>query len=243
MGFQPLIGLTCCRKDIQGQAGQAVHEKYINAIVAAGGIPVLLPHVLTDCADHARLLDALDGILLTGSYSNVAPARYQATHDEPATDLGRDALSFMLLDHAVEHDKPLLALCRGHQEVNVYFGGTLLRDYRDHPQFDLPHLEDSSLPLEVQYGDAHLIEIEAFGLLEDFGEMTAEVNSLHKQGVDKIAPGMRVEAFAPDGMIEAISWPAHRFLLGVQWHPEFRSTEKPLSRYIFSRFIEAASQR
>lgn len=247
MLIQPLIGLICCRKDIQGQPGQAVHEKYIDAVTHAGGMPILLPQELNDCLHRERLFASLDGIVLTGSYSNVAPIHYRGAeyeevlHEEVLTDLPRDKLSFHLLEHAMRNNKPLLAICRGHQEMNVFFGGSLMTDWRQSPKFTLPHLENSSLSLAEQYRDVHTIEIHSGGLLENFGTR-AEVNSLHKQCIEKLAPGLFIEAMAPDGMIEAVSMPGHKFMLGVQWHPEYKSTQKPLSKYIFNRFIEKASE-
>lgn len=236
--IQPIVGLICCQQDVQGQKAQAVHEKYIDAVSNAGGVPVLLPRELNDCAAREQLFAALDGIVLTGSYSNVNPALYHATHKESYMDTYRDTLSFHLLKYALHHDKPLLAICRGHQEMNVFFGGTLIPDWRKDARFTYPHLADHSRPLDEQYAEAHPIELQSGGILSAFPEKHWQVNSLHQQCVGEIGQGLKVEALAPDGMIEGLSVPTHRFMLGVQWHPEFNSTKNPLSKFIFSRFIK-----
>lgn len=239
---QPLIGIICCHKTLANYGIQEAHDSYINAIVEAGGIPILLPQQLNHCAQRDQLFAQLDGILLTGSASNVSPFHYHATHAEPHCDLGRDTLSFHLLAYARDHDLPLLAICRGHQEMNVFFGGTLMPDWRKKEQYYLPHLENETDPLAVQYQEVHDICIHRGGILADFGT-TAMVNSLHQQAIDKLAPALFLEASASDGMMEAISLPEHRFMLGVQWHPEFNSGVRLLSRYIFERFFAAIQNR
>ncbi len=240
MASKPVIGIVCCRKDIEGQLGQAAHDKYINSIVGFGGAPVLLPEQLVGSGDFSSVFDLLDGVLLTGSYSNVAPHRYNATHEEKQTDETRDNLSFSLLDYAVEKNMPVFGICRGLQEMNVYFGGTLYPNLFANPEFVEKHKEDEGADAEEQYAPAHAMYIKEGGVLAEFGT-EYDINSLHKQAIKQLAPPLRVEGQAPDGLIEAMSHPKYDFMLGVQWHPEWKPKENALSTFLFNKFIQTAS--
>lgn len=201
---RPIIAIVSCHKMVDGQPAQAVYQKYIDAVNFYGGNPILLPNTAADSENFDALLAMVDGILLTGSYSNVAPTRYGATHVEAKQDLGRDELSFKLLAYADERNMPLLAVCRGLQEMNVHFNGTLHPDWREVDGFYEPHLEDNTQPLEVQYQPVHYVIIQPNGRLAAFGEKW-HVNSLHKQAINKVGARLLVEASAPDGLVEAIS--------------------------------------
>ena len=243
MNHQPVIGIICCAKDIEGQPGQAVHNKYIDSVTAQGGLPILLPSALNETQDYHHVFSLLDGVLLTGSYSNVAPSRYGASHHEPKTDLSRDTLSFALLEHCMAHSKPLFGVCRGMQELNVYFGGTLYPDFRSNTAFTSSHSESDRVGQGHPYDDIHSIDINPDGHLAGFGQKSFRVNSLHNQAVRDLAPPLRIEAIADDGLIEAISHREHPFMLGVQWHPEYRSIHNPLSVYLFRKLIQHAQTR
>ncbi len=217
------------------------NDEYILAIRdGAGALPLLIPS--TDAPlDIAAVLDAVDGLLFTGSPSNVAPSHYGAVA-RPGTELDerRDATALPLLRAAIASATPLLAICRGFQELNVALGGSLHQHVHEIPG-RLDHREPKDVPLEVEYGPAHAIAIAPGGLLASLsGLAEAKVNSLHHQGIDRLAPGLSVEATAPDGQIEAVSLDgAKAFLLGVQWHPEWQFARDPLSRAIFAGFGRA----
>ncbi|WP_367109444.1 gamma-glutamyl-gamma-aminobutyrate hydrolase family protein [uncultured Psychrobacter sp.] len=240
--FRPVIAIISCHKIVDGQSAQTVYQKYVDAINFHGGNPILLPNTAADGENFEAIMPMVDGILLTGSYSNVAPDRYGAVHIEEKQDLGRDELSFKLLAYAEEHNVPLLAICRGHQEMNVHFGGTLYPDWREVEGFYEPHLEDANDPLEVQYQPVHNINIKAGGRLTAFAEQF-QVNSLHKQAINKVGARLFVEALANDGLVEAISLPKHPFMLGVQWHPEVNYDKDAMSKFLFTEFVNHASQR
>ena len=243
---KPVIAIVCCHKMVDGQSSQAVYQKYIDAIHFHGGNAILLPHTTAEADNFTALMPVIDGILLTGSYSNVSPKRYGATHIEDKEDLDRDALSFQLLEYAASHDVPLLAVCRGLQEMNVYFGGTLHPDWRETGLFYEQHLEDGSLPLEKQYEPIHEVLMEETGGLADFvaaHEATWRVNSLHKQAIDRVGEALHIDARAPDGLVEAISLSQHPFMIGVQWHPEVSYDNDELSKFLFREFIDHARKR
>ncbi len=217
------------------------NDEYIIAIRdGAGALPLLIPS--TDAPlDIAAVLGAVDGLLFTGSPSNVAPSHYGTTA-RPGTEMDerRDATTLPLLRAAIAAGKPLLAICRGFQELNVALGGSLHQHVHEIPG-RLDHREPKDVPLEVEYGPAHAIAITPNGLLARLSSLAeANVNSLHHQGIDRLAPGLRAEATAPDGQIEAVCLDgAKAFLLGVQWHPEWQFTRDPLSRAIFAGFGRA----
>src|SRR6185369_7665260 len=185
-------------------------------------------------------LAAVDGLLFSGAPSNVAPHHYGAGL-RPGTELDerRDATALPLLRAAIAAGKPLLAICRGFQELNVALGGSLHQHVHEIPG-RLDHREPAGAPRELEYAPAHPIAIVPDGLLARVsGMVDAMVNSLHHQGIDRLAPGLKIEAQAPDGQIEAVSLPSARgFLLGVQWHPEWEFAKDPLNRAIFRAFGE-----
>jgi putative glutamine amidotransferase len=229
-----------------GQSLHRVNDAYIAAARdGAGVLPLLIP-ALDRPLPVEELLAAFDGFLFTGAVSNVDPAAYGGPppRDPSLRDPARDAVSLPLIRAALAAGKPSLAICRGFQELNVALGGTLHQHVQEVPG-RMDHREDEAATLEDQFGPAHAIAIAQGGLLERIAGMAeAEVNSLHHQGVDRLAPPLTVEARAPDGQIEAVSMPsAPAFLLGVQWHPEWRWSERPLSRAIFAAFGNALKSR
>ncbi|WP_216362521.1 gamma-glutamyl-gamma-aminobutyrate hydrolase family protein [Bowmanella denitrificans] len=225
-------------------------DKYIRALLQGNHavVPVIIPtlfHQLPDVSQTA-LLSGLDGILLTGSYSNLHPSYYQESEqegDDAERDPHRDASNWALFDKALALDVPILGICRGFQELNVYFGGTL--HHRLHEVAGLlEHREDKSAELDIQYGPAHPVSLSQGGLLAGWFEHqhSIEVNSIHMQGVKSLGQGLTVEATAPDGLIEAFSRSASRFLLAVQWHPEWMPHQYPQNARILQGFIDACYQ-
>lgn len=240
----PLIGLPADRKDSSPHHYHSVGEKYLLAVTdAARGLPLVIP-ALPGRIDPRDLLSRIDGLMLTGGYSNILPSHYG--HDSQEDEAGslrdpeRDAVNLRLIPLAIEMGVPLLGICRGLQELNVALGGTLLQKVHEQPD-RLDHREDRSGTLEQQYGPAHALRIERGGLLARIaGVAESMVNSVHGQGIDRLAPGLRVEAVAPDGLIEAVSLPAApAFTLAVQFHPEWRVLENPFFLAIFQAFGDA----
>lgn len=252
---RPLIGISACLKE-NGRGGwhHTVGEKYVQAVVrAVGGLPVLIPAIGPEFGDEMgfmealdRLLDSLDGILLTGSPSNVEPHHYgKESRDGTLHDAARDATTLPLIRHAIARGVPLFAICRGLQEVNVALGGTLHQHVHE-VEGRRDHRSPKSPDMDVNYAPTHDIDIVEGGVLHRvLGERRVRVNSLHAQGVDVLAPRVRLEATCcEDGQIEALSVPdARAFALALQWHPEYKALENPVSMKLFGAFAEACGAR
>jgi len=239
---KPIIGIPACRKKIEPHMFHAVGEKYIAAVAtAAGGVPLLIP-ALGGSLPIGQLLHKLDGLMFTGSPSNVEPHHYEGEASEEGThhDPHRDATTLPLMRAAIAAGVPVLAICRGFQEMNVVFGGSLHQKVQDQPG-KMDHREDSSKPLELQYAPVHPVTLTEGGVLATlFGAKTIEVNSLHSQGIDRLGRGLAVEATAPDGMVEAVRVEgASAFALAVQWHPEWQVMKNPQSVALFEAFGDA----
>ncbi|MGQ0430716.1 MAG: gamma-glutamyl-gamma-aminobutyrate hydrolase family protein, partial [Gammaproteobacteria bacterium] len=222
-----------------------VGEKYITAIAqAADAVPVLLPalgeHYLRDW------LAACDGILFTGSPSNVEPHRYQGPASAPGTmhDPERDATTLPMITGAVDAGLPVFGICRGFQEMNVAFGGTLVQRLQELPGM-LDHREDHGQSLDLQYAPMHDVELADGGVLQRLaGAKRVRVNSLHSQGVERLGRGLLTEAKSDDGLIEAFRVEgAATFALAVQWHPEWKVMDNPFSRALFAEFGRAGRER
>ncbi len=239
---KPLVGIPCDHRVIGPHPFHAVGEKYVVAVHdGAGALPVLIP-VLENPIEIDELLATLDGVFLTGSPSNVAPKRYAgpAPREGVLQDERRDATTLPLIKRIVERGLPLLAVCRGFQEFNVAYGGTLHQHVEEVPG-RLDHREDKHQPLDVQYAPVHDVRLTPGGRLEAIaGKATIKVNSLHSQGVDRVGQGLAVEAVAPDGTVEGLRVrDAANFALAVQWHPEWRFWENDFSKALFAAFGHA----
>lgn len=242
----PLVFLPACRLDKAGQSYHTIGDKYVRAVAtAAGCLPAMLPS-LAPHYDAETVVARADGIVLTGSPSNVRPEHYGCDADPRAEphDAWRDAVTLPLIRAAIAAGCPLLAICRGMQELNVALGGTL------HPRLHeldarMDHRRPDSDDVDVQYGLAHTVTLRPEGMLAGIvGARRLTVNSLHWQGIAEPAAALRVEATAEDGTVEAVSLPtAPDFVLGVQWHPEYRPEANPGATALFGAFGQAARAR
>ncbi|UTW12968.1 gamma-glutamyl-gamma-aminobutyrate hydrolase family protein [Marinobacterium rhizophilum] len=243
---RPLVGVPACTGLVGQHPFHMVGDKYIQAVRSgADAAAVLLPALGEECLE---MLEHLDGILLTGSYSNIDPSHYGAAwqQDSMQTDPLRDATTLGLIRAAVTQRIPVLGICRGFQEINVALGGSLHQAV--HAVAGLQdHRENKDEPLQQQYARRHPVTLQQGGQLAQLmnNALTQQVNSLHGQGVERLAPGLRVEALAPDGLIEAFSLADTNagFLLGVQWHPEWKLAEHPFYQSIFRAFGRACRAR
>jgi len=237
--MKPLIGITSNQsKNAYGQPTIMLMQSYVNAVMQAGGVPVLIPSLIAEDGWDA-LYSRLDGILLSGGGDiglEYAPGEPHLRIDD--VDPARDSIELKLVQIAAFDGKPFLGICRGCQVMNVALGGTLYTHIPD----QLPNALDHSYPGNMRTILVHQVKIEEGTHIADiFGEPIIKVNSLHHQGLKDIAPSLRVAGLAPDGLVEAIELPDHPFGLAVQWHPEWLTDQEP-TRNLFRKFVEAAGE-
>ncbi len=240
------VGIPADSKTIGPHPFQAVGEKYIRAVLdGAGAQPLLIPSMHRGL-DLDSLLDHLDGLLLPGSPSNIEPHHYsdEPSYDGNIHDPARDLTTLNLIPKAIAKGVPVLAICRGFQEVNVAMGGTLHQKVHEVPSM-MNHKEDIELTLDEQYAPAHVLNLTKGGWLERFaGASSVMVNSLHGQGVKSMGKNLIAEGIAPDGLIEAMRLDSEvTFLLALQWHPEWKVMENPFYLNIFKAFGQACVAR
>jgi putative glutamine amidotransferase len=238
---KPLVLVPACNRQIGDHPFHIAGQKYVDAVRLAGCTPLIVP---TAEADEIPVLLALaDGVLLTGSPSNVHPSHFgEPVHDTSLPlDPARDAWTLPLIRQALAMGLPLLGICRGTQETNVALGGSLHQAVQEQAPFQ-DHRAASGQPAEVQYAVAHPVQVLPGGRLSQIVGLTRfEVNSLHGQAVNRLAPGLRVEAVAPDGIVEAFSVEtAPGFNLCLQWHPEWQAASNPVSMQLLAAFGDAA---
>lgn len=241
----PLILVTADVRSLDRYVWHGAVDIYLKAVAGMGGLPLVLPN-LPDALDLDALLPRIDGVLLTGSRSNVHPQCYgaAATERHEPYDRERDATVLPLIRRTLQHGVPLLAVCRGFQELNVALGGSLVAEAQERPG-SLDHRGRDSDDNDIRFRLAHTVRFEPGSRLAGIvggGEIV--VNSVHRQAVERLAPGLAVEARAPDGTIEAVRVAAAPgFAFGVQWHPEYWAASDPPSRAIFAAFAAAARGR
>ena len=246
MSPKALIGVPADRRIVGPHPFQMVGEKYLDALIrGSDALPLMVP-LMPEDVDVDELLGRFDGIFLTGSYSNIEPHHYDGEPSEEGTlhDPHRDAVTLPLARRALETGVPLFAVCRGFQELNVALGGTLHQKVHEVPGYH-NHLENKDDPLDIQYGPSHTVNLADGGLLRELaGSDQVMVNSLHAQGVARLADGVSIEAVADDGLIEAFRVDGvPGFALAVQWHPEWRAMENEFSTAIFKAFGDACRVR
>ena len=246
MTTRPLIGVPADTYSNGPHLYHSAGDKYLRAVAeVAQCIPLVIP-AMADALDLDGLLERLDGVLLTGAVSNVHPPHYGETPSiahEPY-DLVRDDLTLKLIGRCIARELPLFCICRGFQELNVALGGTLEAELQL-GSGRLDHRAPNAEALNERYGLVHDIDIVPDGMLARIlGKTRTRVNSLHRQGLARVADALTVEARAPDGIVEAVSVrDAQTFALGVQWHPEYRAADNPDSVKLFTAFGTAARNR
>ena len=232
-----------------GAPWHSVHERYMAGLVQAfSALPLIVPALYEGKEEELlQVVNLCDGIVLTGSRTNVYPKRYGGVVCEAAEpyDQRRDGLTMSLIEISLKHKIPLFAICRGFQELNVALGGTLI------PAFDLlpgrllhrapENVDDDNVDEDIVFAPRHFVSLRKEGFLETIvGARHFMVNSAHTQAVDRLAAGLNMEAQADDGTVEAVSLcEAHPFFLGVQWHPEYKPRSDCISMKMFSAFRQA----
>ncbi|CAG0933374.1 putative glutamine amidotransferase [Thermoflexales bacterium] len=239
---RPVIGVTASIDHRSAAFGEtySLTRQYAAGVVQAGGVPVIIPHNLDEEALHA-LLDRLDGVLLSGG-GDLDPAWYgEAAH--PATceiEPDRDRVELTLARWLVEQARPLLAICRGIQVLNVALGGTLVQDIPAQIPAAVPHSFDRKTT--PRHYLAHPVKIDPDSHLARVLQLdVAQTNSWHHQALKQVADRLRVTAVAPDGVIEAVEVQGQRLAIGVQWHPEWLFEERAEHRRLFEELVRAAS--
>ncbi|HUG62862.1 MAG TPA: gamma-glutamyl-gamma-aminobutyrate hydrolase family protein [Methylomirabilota bacterium] len=238
----PVVLVSPDVRHFQGYDWHAAPQTYLEATLSRGGaMPLILP-AFGPRIDFDAVLDRVDGVVCTGSRSNVHPARYgvTATDEMGPFDEARDATTLPLIARAIERGVPLLCICRGMQELNVALGGSLVSEVQE-KDGRMDHRAPETDLQEARFAIRHPVKVEPGGCLGRIvGGDAIDVNSLHRQAIDHLADRLAVEAVAADGVIEAVSVRgAPGFVLGVQWHPEFwAATDAPSAR-IFEAFGDA----
>jgi putative glutamine amidotransferase len=239
---KPLIWLPACHRhlDLNDPGGYSVlADRYALAVTALGLQPVLFP--MAEVEDVPCLLPLVDGVLLTGSPSNVEATHFGAT--ALSTDLldpRRDKLTMRLVRESLEREVPIFGVCRGLQEMNVALGGSLHQSLHERAGM-LDHREPENEPLEVQFAERHEVLLEPGSHFAEWaGGPSARVNSLHGQGINRLGEGLRAEAHAPDGLVEGVRVQGARtFAYGVQWHPEWQHEQHPFYERTLRAFADA----
>ena len=224
MAKRPVLGIICCNRQVGTEPAQAVMERYVRAAMTYADVAAVLIPSLPDLMAAQEVAPLLDGILLTGTPSNIEPKRYGDSDSDGPFDPARDELAMGLIGAMIDRAKPVFGICRGFQEINVALGGTLRRDTSSHPDL-LPHHAPDGTDFDAMFDHQHAVALAAGGVLATaYQRPMLKVNSVHYQGVATLAPGLTIEAAADDGLIEAYSATlSGARVLAVQWHPEWQT--------------------
>jgi len=237
--MKPIIGITTYQStNIHGQPTVVLMQSYIDAVMQAGGVPVLIPSMIAEDGWDA-LYSSLDGILFSGG-GDIALEHFSGDPHPRIDDVEpeRDSVELKMLNAAASDGKPMLGICRGCQVMNVALGGTLYTHIPD----QLPNALDHAYPGNKRTVLVHEVKLEeGTHIAEVMGEPIVKVNSLHHQGLKEIAPSLRITGRAPDGLVEAVELPDHPFAIAVQWHPEWL-TDQQVTQNLFRKFVEAAGK-
>lgn len=237
---KPIVGIPSCLKTVGERPNHTVQDKYIQALMdGTDCYPIIIP---ANGKEMCALLPILDGVLLTGSVSMVQPHHYgdQPLSEDLLFDPRRDSTTLPIIQTIVKQNIPLFAICRGMQELNVALGGSLFQNVLQLKD-KLDHTDSTEGDDEKSYAPRHAITLTPGGYLEKLWQTeTIMVNSLHQQGIERLAPGLVIEATAPDGVPEAVRVKdSPTFALGTQWHPEWKVKENPYSLKLFQAFNQA----
>ncbi len=240
---RPVLGVICCNRSVGTEMAQAVMQRYVVAALRHADAAALLIPSLPELMRAEEVAPRIDGLLLTGSPSNVEPHRYGHGDAEDAYgpfDPDRDEMTFSLIRAMIARGRPVFGICRGFQELNLAFGGTLRRDCATHPELVGHHAPDE-VAFDALFDHTHPVALTPGGrLAQAYGRTALTVNSVHYQGVDRLGEGLEVEARAPDGLIEAVSGRIDGAqVLAVQWHPEWHVDRHPDSQRYFHILGEA----
>ncbi len=243
--LQPLIAVSTDVRQFENYTWHAAPQQYLEAVISAAGVLPLLVPSFGDRLDLDELLSAVDGVMLTGSKSNVHPSLYggDASEANGPYDTARDATTLPLIRKAIERGVPLLAICRGIQELNVALGGSLATEIQER-EGSLDHRAPVSDDQDERFAIRQSVSIKPGSCLAGvFGAGDIMVNSVHRQAVERLGPRLQVEAVAEDGTVEAVSVKDSRaFAVGVQWHPEYWVKSDSASQRVFKAFGDAVRQ-
>ncbi len=231
---RPVLGIICCNRQVGSEPAQAVMERYVRAAMTYGDVAALLIPSLPDVMTAAEVAPRLDGILLTGTPSNIEARRYGGVATDGPYDPGRDTIALGMIDAMIDQQKPVFGICRGFQEINVALGGTLRADAATNAEL-LPHHAPDGVSFDAMFDHFHRVDLTADGVLAGaLHRDMMEVNSVHYQAVDTLAPDLRIEARAEDGIVEAFSATlSGASVFAVQWHPEWQTDKNPDSQAYF----------
>lgn len=242
----PLVAVPADNRHFDGYDWHATPHQYLAAAIEGSGVVPLMVPAMGEKLDVDAVLDRVDGVMLTGSRTNVHPARYGVAESAEygPFDEGRDGVSIALIKGALERGLPILAICRGIQELNVALGGMLATEIQELPG-RMDHRKPEAEHPDIFFAIRHPIRVAENSCLADIvGPGEVSVNSLHRQAISELAPGLAVEAVADDGTVEAVSViDAKGFAVGVQWHPEYWFRSDKASSAIFKAFGEAVRTR